>query len=423
MLEYLRKPGAPVTVEQLDAFAKKHGVSLPATYRDFLLKHNGGVPEPSTFDIGDGIAEVDYFCGVDAGQERIELANLLAAYKGRLPRRMLPIAESMGGNLYCVSTRGADEGSVYFWDHESEDEEDPDDEDAISLIAISFNAWINSFTPDPKTGGPPEWVTIVDRNDAVGLAAWLDAGGKLDEHHDEYDAPLWHIIDNGNPALLALLDERGVDPWKIAETALASHEWATAETYLARLGDARPTISSSLFQAALNDGAPASLIALLLDLGCDPNERLQRGQPLFHATEFRKNPGVVRLLLDRGATPGVFGGPIARLPLANAICNGDLESAKLLLDAGETLDAVAPEKRSMSHDLVEAERKKAKPCQELIDMQQAIIEHNRPKPAEWYLDVVTDAKPIAAEVRAYAAQITRGRTPPSSPGEANPPSS
>ena len=56
---------APINEDDLDRFVKRSGITLPKTYRAFLLHHNGGRPRPHVVTVpvcGDVI--VDYLYGV-----------------------------------------------------------------------------------------------------------------------------------------------------------------------------------------------------------------------------------------------------------------------------------------------------------------------------------------------------------------------
>lgn len=59
-------------------------------------------------------------------------------YSGRLPKDTLPIARDSGGNLWLLSVRGDDAGSVYFWDHGSYDTFDETQLDHWPRVAASF---------------------------------------------------------------------------------------------------------------------------------------------------------------------------------------------------------------------------------------------------------------------------------------------
>ena len=41
----------PLKEDDIVAAERQLGISLPADYRNFLLKHNGGYPEPDAFPI------------------------------------------------------------------------------------------------------------------------------------------------------------------------------------------------------------------------------------------------------------------------------------------------------------------------------------------------------------------------------------
>lgn len=64
---------------------------------------------------------------------------------GVIPEWLIPFAdEDGGGNLFCFSVRGSDFGAVYYYDHEFEYGEDP--EEHIAYLAESITAFINALT-------------------------------------------------------------------------------------------------------------------------------------------------------------------------------------------------------------------------------------------------------------------------------------
>ncbi len=70
-------------------------------------------------------------------------------YRERMPSNLIPIAYDPGGNLVCLSTKGKDEGSVYFWDHENEAAVAGAPQpyyDNLRLVASSFGAFLASLT-------------------------------------------------------------------------------------------------------------------------------------------------------------------------------------------------------------------------------------------------------------------------------------
>ena len=75
----IKESGEPVTHEQLDAAAKKAGLSLPPDHRAFLLLHNGGVPTPSRFEakeVGDVPIAIQEFRPFKPGEGFISVLEL-----------------------------------------------------------------------------------------------------------------------------------------------------------------------------------------------------------------------------------------------------------------------------------------------------------------------------------------------------------
>lgn len=84
-------------------------------------------------------------------------------------------------------------------------------------------------------------------------------------------------------------------------------------------------------------------VKLLLTRGADVNARAESGfTALTMATQSHGNTAVVRLLLQRGARPNAAQDvPVKHgaSPLFFAVINGDIETARVLLDAGAAIDA------------------------------------------------------------------------------------
>lgn len=96
----------------------KTDLSLPPTYREFLLDRNGGLSEECLFEIpGRGQSSL-VFLGIDTGHEYTDAVATFFAYIERLPDSVFPIGVDPGGNLICIVCKGPETGAVYFWDHE-----------------------------------------------------------------------------------------------------------------------------------------------------------------------------------------------------------------------------------------------------------------------------------------------------------------
>lgn len=141
-----------LTRERLAECAAELGVRLPEEYARFLLERNGGRPVPARYSAidADGETEVEAFLGIrDDGED--DLSAFARKNRAILPEGFLPVAYDVRGNLICISTSGGDEGRVYFWNRElAATADDPRDElgDHITIIASSFDEFLNSFAPE-----------------------------------------------------------------------------------------------------------------------------------------------------------------------------------------------------------------------------------------------------------------------------------
>src|SRR5438128_1442884 len=95
---------AVITDKETTEFEHNQDISLPEDYRDFLLKNNGGEPQPNgfTFRTEFGKEEnslIDKFFSLSSTGLLYSIEENLHEYKGRIPERQLPIACDPFGNL------------------------------------------------------------------------------------------------------------------------------------------------------------------------------------------------------------------------------------------------------------------------------------------------------------------------------------
>ncbi len=95
------------------------GRKLPQDYKDLILHHNNGYPEPNTFDTkhkkGKAFGELLNF-NLD------EKGNILEHYswiKNKLPIHVYPITVTPGGDYLCLDYReNSNDPFIVYWDHE-----------------------------------------------------------------------------------------------------------------------------------------------------------------------------------------------------------------------------------------------------------------------------------------------------------------
>jgi hypothetical protein len=134
---------------RIRAFERALGISLPHDYRQFLLRSNGGRPDPAEFAItGEPLnpsGTIHYFFGIHDGPN-YNLGRKYAVYRERIPADLFPIAGDPGGNIICLAIRGDNVGSVYFWDHDYEAlEGEVPDYSNVYFIADSFGSMLNNL--------------------------------------------------------------------------------------------------------------------------------------------------------------------------------------------------------------------------------------------------------------------------------------
>jgi cell wall assembly regulator SMI1 len=143
------KSGASLSSQELTEAENRIGKTIPADYRSFLLKHNGGYPDPSDFSIDSEhspMGTIEYFLGINVA-EHFNLERYLRVFEERIPSYLFPIATDPGGNIICIGIAGEQINKIYFWDHEFESEEgEKPTSDNVYFIADSLAELLNKLT-------------------------------------------------------------------------------------------------------------------------------------------------------------------------------------------------------------------------------------------------------------------------------------
>lgn len=150
-------PDAPrLDQNAIRAFEQAIQCTIPDDYRQFLLQHNGGFPEPDivSFQEWNRATFSDVYCFHALGDPRpwagIERHRNL--FEGRLPSTTIPIAHDSCGNLWLLDVGGG--GGVYFFDHGSFDNFDETDLQNWPRVAESFQEFLDNLSVyDPSLEG------------------------------------------------------------------------------------------------------------------------------------------------------------------------------------------------------------------------------------------------------------------------------
>jgi hypothetical protein len=99
--------------EALNAFESSVGFALPADYREFLERHNGGKFKGALFDIPElHMSEaLDVLFGFNT-KRALDLRHWQNEMRGQIPNKSIIIGKDPGGNFLVL-----DEEGVYYYDH------------------------------------------------------------------------------------------------------------------------------------------------------------------------------------------------------------------------------------------------------------------------------------------------------------------
>lgn len=142
----------PVTRGAIENFERASGLTLPKSYKEFLLETNGGAPTYDSFPVH-GMADrkfetVQSFAGIGVPIPTTELAWGYDLYSGGIPSGILPIAGNGGGDWICLDLRDGQE-RVALWDFRHHWGTGEWREQDLYHIADSFEGFLKLLQPNP----------------------------------------------------------------------------------------------------------------------------------------------------------------------------------------------------------------------------------------------------------------------------------
>ena len=135
---------------RLISFEAILGYTLPADYRNYLLRFNGGMPDQTFFWIKEGTdgSSVHQFFGLHSLK-----SSSLDMYIGDdhcgVPSGFIPIADDGVGNNVIIGLAGTNRGLIYFLDHEIHPYNQRESMEGIIQITDSFSNFIDLLLPEP----------------------------------------------------------------------------------------------------------------------------------------------------------------------------------------------------------------------------------------------------------------------------------
>ena len=139
------------------------GCPIPEELRSYLNGELGKIPLPAEIDIPDPSPWIDLVASLYTMDQALILLRentTLIPYGTRdIPAGMIPIGDNGNGDLYTISIRETDFGSIHFLVHEMINL-DENDQESSHLLATGFKDWIASFPPVQPSPPVPDWDSI-----------------------------------------------------------------------------------------------------------------------------------------------------------------------------------------------------------------------------------------------------------------------
>ena len=118
-IEWLENP-VSLTSKQVAEAEAELGIIFPDDYREFILGANLGVPLQSDFVIsearGEFIASIGTFLSL-LPSDNYSIKRALEMRQDQLPKGLIPIAESGGGDYVCFDYRTEANPPLCYWYH------------------------------------------------------------------------------------------------------------------------------------------------------------------------------------------------------------------------------------------------------------------------------------------------------------------
>jgi hypothetical protein len=139
---------------QLDRIERSLNGRLPAEYRSFLLRTNGGVPDPRLFhytviDEDEGTRRrqkgkiARFYTAGPADAPGAPVKSFLTLYQQMVPYGfpdwLLPIAivdDGLDGGMLCIVVKGEEQGRIYYWPEQEIGEV------TLHAVADSFSSFL-----------------------------------------------------------------------------------------------------------------------------------------------------------------------------------------------------------------------------------------------------------------------------------------
>jgi hypothetical protein len=134
---------------ELQDFEVANSILFPNEYKEFLLKYNGGHPEPNI--VPQVRTDLNWIYGMHQDPDWASFYFAVDIFHSRIPSWYVPIGSNSFGNQFIMSLYSENHGVIALWHHEQETMGDADQYfDNVTFVANSFTELLNSLIPSPN---------------------------------------------------------------------------------------------------------------------------------------------------------------------------------------------------------------------------------------------------------------------------------
>ncbi|HEX3151176.1 MAG TPA: ankyrin repeat domain-containing protein [Gemmataceae bacterium] len=368
--------GPVLATGDLVAFEERTGLKLPADYRSFLLRSNGGRPASNHLvSKGQGGLALDI-------NFLYSLSEVEAAWRAHCqsgyPAHLLPIGLAnapnpmMGGDVEAtvlIQTSSLKAGKVLVsmagvaagMPGLSQEQQQAMAAAMAQMYeaqcmpaAASFAKFLGQLIRRPNVV-EPEWLQAIAAGDADRLLAWHGGGGKFSETFARYGDPMprrvvdYLAAEASTDVLQALVAAKAVKP---RELVVSWGQWCCSTARLRALLPIMDRHQRIEAFRAHDIWSHPDLLEELRQSGVNLEGAVddEGSTPLHMATRASSVSGM-RWLLSHGVSPSKAD-KYARTALVWAESNVDLECLKVLLEAGLKLDSLFPGRATVGGKLI-----------------------------------------------------------------------
>ena len=135
-MKWLNYKGSSIDI--IESVEHRLQITLPEDYKQFVLKYDGGYPNPNHFKVDGKVEIFNNLISLDENGYN-NIYEILEDLQDRIGDQLIPSAENGFGNLLCFDYSA--NKNIVFWDHEK----NYGDFKELPLVCFSFSSLIENL--------------------------------------------------------------------------------------------------------------------------------------------------------------------------------------------------------------------------------------------------------------------------------------